>query len=298
MIDSATTGNFGAVLIDWDSYDFPVFRPLDRFDEAEHLRYMAAHDLIESYLSKSMIIFVREESLRLVNYLHGIGTAMQRDGRVAPTDADGLNIRDAIAAHVLAVANAYFVYREQRREQAKQLSEQRDDDTWDQVKIHLDALYEGCAAYRWLVESRNALVHLDLMGTVLLRLSIATSREPMIELRLARRTILQTRNMNQRNMAAYREELESLSDDPAVLDLLKEVLPVIAETDKQVRKAMYPANVLGDAATTVRELIGRFHGQEGTYCLQTGPGFTEEHRIPQHIRLSVEVLEFARTYPH
>ncbi|WP_280369167.1 hypothetical protein [Nocardia abscessus] len=292
------TGNFGAVLIDWDSHDFPVFRPLDRFDEAEHLCYLAAHDLIESYQSKSMLIFVREESLRLLDYLHEIGTAMQREGRVVPNDARGLSIRDAVAAHVLAVANAYFVYREQRREQAKQLGEQRGDDTFDRVKGHLDALYDGCAAYRWLVESRNALVHLDLMGTVILGLSIGTSREPMIDLRLARRTILQTRNMNQRNMAAHRAELESLPDDPAVLELLKEVLQVIGDTDKEVRKAMYPEEVLDDAAATVRELIGRFQGQRGTYCLQTGPGFTEEHRIPQHMRLSVEVLAFAQSYPH
>lgn len=296
MSSTAGTGDYGAVLIDWDSEDFPVFRPLDRFTKAEHDRYLAAHDLIESYLSKSMIVFVREESIRLLDYLTEVGTAMQRDRRVSPEDSRGVKIRDAVAAHVLGVVNAYFVYREQRREQAKRLGEERGDDTFDRVKVHLDALYDGCAAYRWLVESRNALVHLDLTGTVLLVLGIGSSLEPEIELRLARQVILQTRNMNQRNMAAYRDELKALPNDPAVLDLLRDVLPVIDQTDRKIRDAMYPEEILRRATETVRELVGRFHGRRGTYCLQTGPGFTMEHRIPQHIRLSVEVLSFADSY--
>lgn len=298
MSSTAEASDYGAVLIDWDSEDFPVFRPLDRFTEAEHHRYLAAHNLIEDYLSKSMIVFVREESLRLLNYLTEIGTAMQRDRRVSTTDANGLSIRDAVAAHVLGVVNAYFVYREQRREQAKRLGDERGDDTVDRVKVHLDGLYDSCPAYRWLVESRNALVHLDLTGTVILGLGIGRSLEPEIDLRLAREVILQTRNMNQKNMATYRAELESLPDDPAVLELLKDVLPVINETDKKIRDAMYPEAVLRDATETVRELVSRFQGRRGTYCLQTGPGFTMEHRIPKHTRLSVEVLSYANSYPH
>ncbi|WP_029899988.1 hypothetical protein [Nocardia brasiliensis] len=99
-------------------------------------------------------------------------------------------------------------------------------------------------------------------------------------------------------MAAYRAQLEALPDDPAVLDLLQDVLPAIKETDKKIRAAMYPDEVLGTAAKTVSELMSRFRGQRGTYCLQTGPGFTEENRIPKHMRLSVEVLSFADSFPH
>ena len=55
---------------------------------------------------------------------------------------------------------------------------------------------------------------------------------------------------------------------------------------------LYP-NKAEDAAT-VRALIGRFGGREGTYYLQTGPGFTRRRLAPPLMELEPRVLHFAQ----
>lgn len=287
---------FGAVLIDVESAPYPIFRPVESFTREEHDWYKDAHEVLRDYLSKSMILFVTNESSNLLDYLITIGSAMKRDRRIIDTDENGVDIRDAAAARTLALTNAYFVYREQRREQAKHLGEARGDDTFDRVQSSLRQLYKDCFGYRWLVESRNALVHMDLRAVELsvgVRNGDNDGTEIDYTLTIARDIVLQTANLKKPHMADYRTELESLTGNLVVIELLEQALPAVVGADKEIRDAMYPQSIIQKNAEIVRGLIRRFSGRRGVYCMQTGPGFTRETKIPPHIRLDPNVLSFA-----
>ncbi|KHJ73487.1 hypothetical protein QR64_06675 [Rhodococcus sp. Chr-9] len=160
----------------------------------------------------------------------------------------------------------------------------------------LKQLYKDCFGYRWLVESRNALVHMDLRAVELsvgIRSGDSDGSEIDFTLTIARDVVLQTANLQKPYMADYRTELESLSSNLVVIDLLEQALPAVIGADKEIRDAMYPQSIIRENAKIVRELIRRFGGRRGVYCMQTGPGFTMENKIPPHIRLDLKVLSFA-----
>jgi hypothetical protein len=91
-----------------------------------------------------------------------------------------------------------------------------------------------------------------------------------------------------------RSELEQMTSDPSVLDMIKALQPEMGQLQEKLDAIPYP-NVADDAAT-IRELIGRFEGRQGLHALQDGPGFTRRTGIPPLHRLAPRVVTFADKY--
>lgn len=88
-------------------------------------------------------------------------------------------------------------------------------------------------------------------------------------------------------------ELEAMTADPSVLDMIKDLQPVFGPLQDEIDAIMFPATEVAEDAATVRELIRRFNRRRGLYALQTGPGFTRRFRTPSFSQLEPRVLAFA-----
>src|SRR6478672_10021722 len=117
--------------------------------------------------------------------------------------------------------------------------------------------------------------------------------EPAVNVYMDREYMLQFTKQTRKKWLK-RSELEAMTSDPSVLDMIKAIQPKMGEQQDKLDKIMYP-NVANDAAT-VRELIGRFEGREGLYALQSGPGPTRRLGLPPFHRLAARVLAFADNY--
>ncbi|WP_032408222.1 hypothetical protein [Rhodococcoides fascians] len=291
----STTTERGAVLVDYESRDFPVFRPIADLSPDQYDRFSDAYATLAACRDESMFNFVRACVMDLIDYIVKVGNTAIETRSVPRTDERGSDVGEYVRTLSLSASNAFFVYRDHRTHAAKVLSEKRGDSTKTTIKSMLDDLNANCFGYRWLLELRNALMHMDLRS-VSFSVKVSANAEPSFTLNMDREQVLQTNNLKNARNAALREELKALPDDPSVIDLLQEALPAIAETEREVLKALYPESVRRDAGLVVCELIDLFEGRRGTYCLFTGPGFTAEHRIPPHYRLEPEVLSHAETY--
>ncbi|WP_315770157.1 hypothetical protein [Rhodococcoides kroppenstedtii] len=294
MPDSTSTEH-GAVLIDHESEDFPVFRPVADLSVEQYERFAEAYETLAASRDESMFNFVRACATDLLDYILRIGSRAVETRSVPRTDERGSDVGEYVRAQSLSASNAFFVYRDHRIHAAKLLGDRRGDSTELDVKSILDELDTDCFGYRWLIELRNALMHLDLRS-VSFSITVSVGSEPAFTLNLIREQVLKTRNLNQTRNAARRAELAALAHDPSVIDLLQEALPAVASAESKVLKAMYPEPVLRDAGLVVCELIDLFDGRRGTYCLRTGPGFTSERRIPPYYQLSPEVLSHAESF--
>jgi hypothetical protein len=93
--------------------------------------------------------------------------------------------------------------------------------------------------------------------------------------------------------AYKRAELEAMTEDPSVLDMIKDLQPVFGPLQDEIDSIMFPATAVAEDAATVRELIKRFNGRRGLYALLTGPGFTRRLHTPTFSQLDPRVLSFA-----
>jgi hypothetical protein len=146
--------------------------------------------------------------------------------------------------------------------------------------------------YCWLEELRDALQHGDI-NAFKYDFTARLHGEPAVNVYMDREYMLQFTKQTRKKWLK-RSELEAMTSDPSVLDMIKAIQPKMGEQQDKLDKIMYP-NVANDAAT-VRELIGRFEGREGLYALQSGPGFARRLGLPPFHRLAARVLAFADNY--
>lgn len=286
---------YGALLIDYDSEEFPVYHLVKPFTEEEHLRYDQAYRLLTAYQDESMFNYVKNSCIDLFDYIIKVGAAANESGTLSETDDRGSNIFDYVCSLTLAATNAFFVLQDQRKLKAEYIAKERGDDTKEKVAKIFRDLEDSSFGYRSILNLRNALVHVNL-NSLTFSMSVGVGREPEFVLKMSRRDVLATRNLSFPKAAAKRAELEGLSEDPDVFALVTEGLPAIAKADGQVRDALYPESALQEASKVVRELIDVFDGRRGTYCLQTGPDFTIDRKIPSHTQLIPEALALAQSF--
>jgi hypothetical protein len=159
------------------------------------------------------------------------------------------------------------------------------------------ALFNGLKTtsfeYRWLGEMRDALLHGDI-NAFKYDLTARLHGDPEVNVYMDRGYMLQFTREARNKPWLKRSELEQMTSDPSVLDMIKALQPEMGQLQEKLDAILYP-NVADDAAT-IRELIGRFEGRQGLHALQDGPGFTRRTGIPPLHRLAPRVLTFADKY--
>ena len=286
---------FGAVLLyrDPSASDAPIFTKLCSFTEEEDARYAEAHERIRRMLDSELLQHISDESDRLLDVLTGV--LQELDGQqVSVGDQDAMDERRRRIRSALISFTAALQIHEYQTIRSVRSQHGLGRDEVLAVKALFDELKTDSFAYRWLEALRDALQHGDI-NAFNWSFSVSMDADPAVTINLDRAFMLEFIGRENRNKPWLKlRELEELDDDPSVLDMIREVQPLMGPLQDKLDTVLYP-KVAEDAAT-VRELISRFEGRQGAYYRQTGPGFTRRRLAPPYSPLAPRVLSFADDY--
>lgn len=290
----AAADPYGAILLHRDPSrsDAPIFEKVCSFTEEENKRYCDAYERLRRMIDSELLQHISDESGRLCDVLVGVLCELQSQ-RVSLADQDAMDerrrrIRSGLISFTAALQiHEYQTIRSARRTLGLERPQV------DAAKALFDDLKTTSFEYRWLEALRDALQHGDI-NAFKWSFNVSVRDNPEVKIDMDRAFMLEFINDNRNKPWLKRRELDELDSDPSVLDMIKAIQPLMGPLQEKLDKVMYP-NVAEDVAT-VRELIGRFHGRQGMYFLQTGPGFTRRQLAPSQTPLAPRVLHFADTY--
>ncbi|MFJ1460875.1 hypothetical protein [Nocardia sp. N2S4-5] len=269
-----------------------IFTKVCSFTEDENRRYRDAYDRLRRMLDSELLRHISDESDRFCDVLIGVLTDL-RDNRISWADEDAIDERRRrLRSALISFTSALHSHKDQSIRAVRDAFGRRT--TQEQAVLDLfKDLLSTSFEYRWLVEMRDALLHGDI-NAFKYDFTARLHREPAVNVYMDRGYMLHFTREHRNKPWLKRSELEQMTSDPSVLDMINAIQPLMGELQEKLDTILYP-NVADDAAT-VKELIGRFNGRRGLYALQTGPGFTRRLWVPPYMPLAPRVLAFADNY--
>ena len=148
--------------------------------------------------------------------------------------------------------------------------------------------------YRWLLKMRDALLHGDI-NAFKCDFTASLDSETAVNVYMHRQYMFDFTKEERGKPWLKRNELESMSSDPSVLDMIKTLQPLIGPLQEKLDRILYPE--AGKDAATVREFLTRHpEGTQGQRAFQNGPGFTRRNMCPPLSPLAPRVLAFADSF--
>jgi hypothetical protein len=269
-----------------------IFDKVSSFAESEHTRYCDAHERLRKMVDSELLRHISDESDAVIAAVIGILQDLQGD-RISLMDEDAWDERRRkLRSALISFTSALQIHEDQTMRAARNAFSRN---TLEEQAVL--ALFNGLKTtsfeYRWLGEMRDALLHGDI-NAFKYDFTAPLHGDPEVNVYMDRGYMLQFTREARNKPWLKRSELEQMTSDPSVLDMIKALQPEMGQLQEKLDAILYP-NVADDAAT-IRELIGRFEGRQGLHALQNGPGFTRRTRIPPLHRLAPRVLTFADKY--
>ncbi|RDI55920.1 hypothetical protein [Nocardia mexicana] len=291
---AAAADPYGAILgyRDPDVDAAIIFTKVCSFTENEDKCYRDAYDRLRRMLDSELLRHVSDESDRFCDVLIEVITDL-RDRRISLVDEDAIDERRRrLRSALISFTSALHSHKDQSIRAVRDLFGRKT--TEEQAVLDLfDGLLSTSFDYRWLLEMRDALLHGDI-NAFKYNFAARLHGEPAVNVCMDRDYMLHFTREARKKPWLKRSELEQMTADPSVLDMVNAIQPQMVELQEKLDAILYP-NTATDAAT-VKELIGRFNGRQGLYALQNGPGFTRRLWIPPYMTLAPRVLAFADNY--
>lgn len=290
----AETDRYGAIL----GYHDPnldakvIFSKVCSFTEEDNKGYLHAYERLRRMIDRELFRHIADEHDVLCDVLIGILRDLG-DSRISITDEDAMDERRRkLRSALISFTSALQIHEDQTIRAARNTFGRNTPEV-QAVQAHFNDLKRTSFEYRWLAELRDALQHGDI-NAFKYDFTARMHGEPTVNVYMDRQYMLEFTREARKKPWLNRSQLEAMTSDPSVLDMIKAIQPKMGELQDNLDKIIYP-NVADDAAA-IKKLIGRFDGRPGMYCLQTGPGFTRRLGIPPFHRLAPRVLHFADSY--
>ncbi|MEU7139303.1 hypothetical protein ABZ942_07630 [Nocardia sp. NPDC046473] len=268
-----------------------IFTKVCSFTEDENKRYGDAYDRLRRMLDSELLRHISDESDRFCDVLIGV-LADLRDNRISLADEDAIDERRRrLRSALISFTSALHSHKDQSIRAVRDAFGRRTPQEKAVLDL-FDDLLSTSFEYRWLVKIRDALLHGDI-NAFKYDFTARLHGEPAVNVYMDRGYMLHfTREA--RETWLKRRELEQMTSDPSVLDMINAIKPLVGKLQEKLDAILYPNTA--DDAVTVKELIDRFNGRHGLYALQTGLGFTRRMRVPPYMPLASRVLAFATNY--
>lgn len=282
---------YGAVLGFYDpDRDADInFEKLCSFTEAEHKRYRDAHERLRKMIDSELLRHISDQSDAIMDVIIAILQDLKED-RVSLTDEDAWDERRRkVRSALISFTSALHSHKDQsiravRDKFGRKTPEEQA--VFDAFNDLLTSSFE----YRWLLEMRDALLHGDINGFKV-EFTARLHGDPDANVFMDRNYMLKFCKEHRNKPWLNPNELQGLTSDPSVLDMIKALEPLMGLLQDKLDAVLYP-DAAADA-NTVKELIGKFNGRQGLYALQNGPGFTHRTKLPPLQRLAPRVLSYA-----
>lgn len=290
----AAADPYGAILGFYDpNRDADInFEKLCSFTQAEHERYRDAHERLRKMLDSELLQHISDQSDAVCDVLIKILQDLQGD-HVSLTDEDAWDERRRkLRSALISFTSALHSHKDQTIRAVREAFGRRTPQEQAVLDLFNDLLTSSFD-YRWLVEMRDALLHGDI-NAFKYDFTARLHGEPAVNVYVDRGYMLHFTRETRNKPWLNRSELQAMTADPSVLDMIKAIQPLMGPLQEKLDAILYPD--VADDAATVKELIGRFNGRRGLYALQNGPGFTRRTMLPPLHRLAPRVLAFADQY--
>ncbi|UNN05170.1 hypothetical protein [Rhodococcus opacus] len=269
-----------------------IFTKVSSFTEQENERYQDAFGRLRRMIDSELFRHISDEHDVLCDLLMGIVRDLQ-DNTFSITDEDAMDERRRKLRSALISFTSALQIHEDQTVRAARNTFGRNTPEVKAVQALFNDLKSTSFEYRWLAELRDALQHGDI-NAFNYDFTAQMHGEPAVNVYMDRQYMLEFTREARKKPWLNRSQLEAMTSDPSVIDMIKAIQPQMGDLQDELDKIIYPH--VADDVATIRQLIGRFNGRRGMYCLQTGPGFTRRLGIPPFTRLAPRVLHFADTY--
>ena len=269
-----------------------IFEKLCSFTEDEHMRYRDAHERIRKMLDSELLRHISDQSDAVIDVLTRILLDLQGD-RVSLMDEDAWDERRRkLRSALISFTSALHSHKDQTIRAVRDAFGRRTPQEQAVLDLFNDA-QNTSFDYRWLLAMRDALLHGDI-NAFKYDFTARLHGEPAVNVHMDCGYMLQFFREDRNKPWLKPKELQSITSDPSVLDMIQATQPVLGRLQEKLDAILYP-NVAEDTAI-VKDLIGKFDGREGLYALQNGAGFTRRTMLPPLHRLTPRVLAFADKY--
>lgn len=269
-----------------------IFTQVCEFTEDQQNRYAEAHDRLRQLIDQDLFSYVSDSSDAFIDVVCEVLREIQ-DQTFSLSNLDESHKRiQRIRSALIAFTSALQIHQDQTYYQVMHKFGKESNEHKAIRKLFND-IYSDCSGYRWLIELRHVMLHVN-MNAFTVAFTARLNAEAKINLGMSRYWM--SKSSGVMDKAYKRTELEAMTEDPSVLDMVRGLQPVFGALQDNIDAIMYPAAEVAEDVATVRELIGRFNGRRGMYAFQTGPGFTRRLRTPPFSPLDPRVLTFADEY--
>jgi len=290
----AAADPYGAILIHVDPSrsDAPIFEKVSSLTEDEDRRYREAYERLRRMLDSELLEHISDENKRFCDQIIAVLTDL-RDNRISLFDADAWDEhRRKVRSSLISFTAALQIHQEQTINAAKKTFGRKTPQLAAVEKLFTD-LRKSSFDYGWLEEMRDALQHGDI-NAFKWGFGASMSAEPTANVYMNREFMLQFTSRAGNKPWLKRRELDDMSSDPSVLDMITAIQPLMGPLQEKLDAILYP-NVIDDVMT-VRELLSRYPHPNGLHALQNGPGFTRRNLWPPMSPLAPRVLAFVAAY--
>ncbi len=269
-----------------------ILTQICQFTEDQQIQYAEAHDRLRQLIDQDLFSYVSDSSDAFVDVVCEVLREIQ-DQAFSLSNLDESHKRiQRIRSALIAFTSALQIHQDQTYYQVKHKFG-KESDEYKAIRKLFNNIYSDCFGYRWLIELRHMMLHVN-MNAFTVAFTARLNAEAEINLDMSRYWM--SKSSGVMDKAYKRTELEAMTEDPSVLDMVKGMQRGFGSLQDNIDAIMFPSAGVAEDVATVRELIGRFNRRRGIYALQTGPGFTRRLRTPPFAPLDPRVLAFAEGY--
>jgi hypothetical protein len=262
------------------------------FTEDEQNRYAEAHDRLRRLIDQDLFSYVSDSSDAFIDVVCDVLREIQDQVFSLSNSNESHKRVRRIRSALIAFTSALHIHQDQTYYQVKHKFGNESDEH-KAVRKLFNGIYADCFGYRWLIELRHVMLHIN-MNAFTIAFTARLNADAEIDLGISRYWMSKSSGVTDK--AYKRTELEAMTEDPSVLDMIKDLIPAFGPLQDKIDEISFPSVEVAEDVATVRELIGRFNGRQGMYALQTGPGFTRRMRNPSFSPLDTRVLAYAEQY--
>lgn len=286
---------YGAILVylDLSKSDAPIFKKVCSLTEEDDKRYRAAYERLRKMLDSELLNHISDESDRFLDALMAILTDL-RDNEIGIFDLDALDERRRkVRSALISFTSALQSHEDQTIRAVRDTYARKMPQEQAALALFQD-LKTSSFEYRWLLKMRDALLHGDI-NAFKYDFEATVDGENAVNVYMDRQYMFDFTKGERKAPWLKRQELEAMTSDPSVLDMIKKLQPSMGPLQEKLDRILYPD--AGTDAATIREFLARYPDDaQGQRALQSGPGFTRRNMCPKLSPLAPRVLAFADSF--
>lgn len=285
----------GAIVFEDDpnSDTAPLANWVCDLSRADYDRYIDALDTLSDIHLTNIFGAYRQSCLELMRVIGEAYKALYENKISTLRPDDFVDWTVKIRSAILGVCSMIHHHQEQSYDEViRKFGE--DSPEHEAMKVAFGEIYDNCFGYRYLYKLRNCMVHYTMRAVDIGTDSRTHEGQDLrwFEINMKRSVMLKSKKLLN---AKLRAELESLDEDPVIIEMQTEAFKALLKTNRRIIEIQYPE--IGDICATVREFDALFEGKSGVRAIASSR--SAEIRSPFTYTfdpIAGQIIMAARTY--